>query len=131
LVPKFGTSEIHLFYFEILGMLQFNDDHYEPQVYKIYFTYICKLSCDECWNMTSKLLRYYNNYLCSTLNVQKGKRVKMDDIYIYHAHTLFLLLACLQNKHHRGRLYFQERKDDLDMNTSDTTKYSTLKIFIR
>jgi hypothetical protein len=99
----------------------FNDEHYNLQDN----TFICKLSCDERWNMTSKLLRYYNNYLCWTLNLQKGKGVKMDDIYIYHVHTLFLLLACLQNKHRRGRLYFQEREDDMDMNTSDTTKYNT------
>jgi hypothetical protein len=45
----------------------------------------------------------------------------MDDIYIYHVHTMSILLACLQNKHRRGRLYFEEREDDVNMNTSDTT----------
>ena len=47
----------------------------------------------------------------------------MDDIYIYHAYTLSLLLACLQNKHRRGRLYFQEREDDVDMVISDSPNY--------
>lgn len=110
----------------ILGW--FNDEHFTLRGNKICFTHICKLSCDACWNMTTKILRYYNNSLCSTLNLQKGIGVKMDDIYIYHVHTLSLLLACLQNKHRRGRLYFQERKDDVDMNTSDTT---TTKCIIR
>ena len=89
------------------------------------FTYICKLSCDACGNDSNDLLSYYNNYVCSTLNVQQGRRIKMDDVYIYHVHTLSLLLACLQNKHRRGRLYFQEREDDVDMSTADTTKYTT------
>lgn len=60
----------------------------------------------------------------STFNLHKIIRVKMDDIYIYiyHAYTLSLLLACLQNKHRRGRLYFQEREDDVDINISDKTE---------
>ena len=53
--------------------------------------------------------------------VQQLREVKMDDIYIYHAYTLFLFLAMFQKKHRRGRLHFQEREDDMDMTTSDTT----------
>ena len=86
------------------------------------FTYICKLSCDACWNDSNDLLSYYNNYFCSTLNFQHGTGIKMDDIYIYNAYTLSLLLACLQSKHRRGRLNFQEREDDVDMNSPDITK---------
>ena len=46
----------------------------------------------------------------------------MDDIYIYHAYTLSLLLTMFQKKHRRGRLHFQEREDDMDIATPDTTK---------
>jgi hypothetical protein len=69
--------------------------------------------------MTNDLLSYYNTCLCQILNVQHGRSVKADDIYIYHVYTLPLLLACLQNKHHRGQLSFQGREDDEDMNTLD------------
>jgi hypothetical protein len=75
--------------------------------------------------MSSKLLRYYNNFLSSTSTFQQGRGVKIDDIYIYHVHTLSLLSACLQNKHRRGRLHFKERGDDVDMNTSDTAECSS------
>ena len=47
----------------------------------------------------------------------------MDDVYIYHVHTLSLLSTCLQNKHRRGRLFFQEREDDEDIITSDLKPY--------
>jgi hypothetical protein len=33
------------------------------------------------------------------------------------------LLACLQNKHRRGRLFFEEREDDEDIITSDLKPY--------
>jgi hypothetical protein len=46
-------------------------------------------------------------------------------------HTLFLLLACSQNKHRRGRFYFQEREDDMDMNTSDTTKSAVCRLIFQ
>jgi hypothetical protein len=92
----------------------FNDEHY-----------ICKQSFNGCSDMTGNFLRYYDIYLYSTLITRQGSGVKLDDAYIYHVHTLSLLLACLQNKHRRGRLYFQEREDDVDMNTSETTEYNT------
>jgi hypothetical protein len=83
------------------------------------FTYVCKLSRDTCLLLTNDLLSYYNTCLCQILNVQPRRSVKVSDIHIYHAYNLSLLLACLQNKHRRGRLSFQGREDDEDMNTSD------------
>ena len=103
-----------------------NDEHFHVlDDINMCLTYICKLSCDACGNDSNDLLSYYNNYVCSTLNVQQGRRIKMDDVYIYHVHTLSLLLACLQNKHRRGRLYFQEREDDVDMVISDSTNITS------
>jgi hypothetical protein len=84
-----------------------NDEHFSLRDHSnMCFIYICKMSCDACWNLTNNLRSYYGYFLCSKLNVQQGRGIKMDDIYIYHAHTLFLLLACLQNKHRRGWLHF-------------------------
>jgi hypothetical protein len=72
---------------------------------------------------TNDFLSYFNTAICTRLNGRHDRAVKMDDIYIYHAYTLSLLLACLQNKHRRGRLFFQEREDDEDMITSDLKAY--------
>jgi hypothetical protein len=77
----------------------FNEEYYNLHGVNMSFTYIYKLSCDTCLPMTNDLLSYYNTCLCQILNVQHGRSVKADDIYIYHAYTLSLLLACLQNKH--------------------------------
>jgi hypothetical protein len=96
----------------------FNDKHCEINYINDCFTYICKLSCDiSYWNLCNTLLIHYKQYLCKSINVKNVKGVKMDDIYIYHVHTLSLVLACLQNKHRRGWLSFKEREDDEDMPT--------------
>ena len=54
--------------------------------------------------------------------MQKSGEVKMDDIYIYNMYTVSIFLPKFQIKQRRGRLYFQEREDDEDMTTLDTTK---------
>jgi hypothetical protein len=102
----------------------FNDEHFSlHENINMCFTYTCKLGCNTCsWKSIHYLMSYCLSYLCSTLNVQYERFVKTDDIYIYHAHMLSLLLACLQNKLRRGRISFKEREDDVDMATSDTTK---------
>jgi hypothetical protein len=64
---------------------------------------------------------YHELFSYETLNVKHVRGVKMNDIYIYPMHILSLLFACLHNKHRRGRLYFQEREDDMDMTILDTT----------
>ena len=46
----------------------------------------------------------------------------MNDIYIYNMYTLSIFLPTFQIKQRRGRIYFQEREDDEDMTTLDTTK---------
>lgn len=67
------------------------------------------------------LIRYFNYRCIATLIVQQGRETKTDDIYIYHAYTLSLLLAYFQIKQRRGRLCFQEGEDDEDMDPPDTT----------
>ena len=77
-------------------------------------------SCD---NILALDFMNYEGYSCIHVSyVQKPREVKMDDIYIYNMYTLSLLLATFQIKQHRGRLYFQEGEDDVDMTTLDTTK---------
>ena len=46
----------------------------------------------------------------------------MDDLYIYHAYTLSILLSLFQKKQRLGRLNFQEREDDMDMTASDAAE---------
>jgi hypothetical protein len=113
--------------FDLPPLGWFNDGHFTlHENINMCFTYICKLSCNiASWKCSHYLMSYYLDYLCSTLHVQYERCVQTDDIYIYHAHTLSLLLACLQNKQRRGRLSFKEREDDVDMTISDTTKITT------
>ena len=102
----------------------FNDEHCNIILMNKSFTYICKLSCVTCcWHMINHLRKHYQLYCCVTVIVNNGRGIKTYDKYIYHAYTLSLLLACLQNKHRRGRLFFQEREDDEDIITSDLKPY--------
>jgi hypothetical protein len=118
------------FFSPMLGW--FNDKHCEINYINDCFTYICKLSCDiSYWNLCNTLLIHYKQYLCKSINVKNVKGVKMDDIYIYHVHTLSLVLACLQNKHRRGWLSFKEREDDEDMPTSDTPILVTRRLIFQ
>jgi hypothetical protein len=81
------------FYISMLGW--FNDKRYNIYDPNMCFTYICKLGFNSySWNIVNYMLSYYAQYLCKPLNVKHMGRVKMDDIYIYHVHTLSLLLAC-------------------------------------
>jgi hypothetical protein len=92
------------------------------------FTYTYKQSCATCfWTIGSYLMSYYVHILCSPTNVQSGRGVKKDNIYIYHVHTLSLFSVCLQNKHRRGCIYFQKKEDDMDINTPDRTICSICK----
>lgn len=88
------------------------------------FAYKCKQYCQSsCWNVIHH--DCFTNYLirlCYKRSIVQERRcIKMDDIYIYHAHTLSILSVSLQHKRRRGRLSFQEREDDMDMITMDTT----------
>jgi hypothetical protein len=115
------------FILPILGW--FNDEHYKFQDHIMGFTDICTLSCHiPYWNL-SNILIHYEEYLRKTLNAQSERSNKTDDIYIYHAYTLSLLLACLYNKQRRGRLIFKEREDDVDIAISDTTINTTRGYF--
>jgi hypothetical protein len=117
------ASKFETLHFGLPTLGWFNDEHYNLKGVNMCFTYICKLSCDKCLMGTNELLCYYNTSICTEFNGKHDRAVKTDDIYIYHAYTLSLLLACLQNKHRRGRLFFQEREDDEDMITSDLKAY--------
>ena len=89
---------------------------------------MCKLSCNIYMpstydNILTLDFMTYESYSCIHMSyVQKSRKIKMDYIYIYNMYTLSLLLATFQNKHHQGRLCFQEGEDDEDMTTLDTTK---------
>jgi hypothetical protein len=123
LIQHCVASKFETLQFGLPTLGWFNDEHYNLKEVNMCFTYICKLSCDTCVMGTNDFLSYYNTGICTTLNGKHERAVKTDDIYIYHAYTLSLLLACLQNKHRRGRLFFQEREDDEDMITSDLKAY--------
>ena len=107
----------------------FNDEHFTLyDNINMSFAYTCKLSCNSfmwfisCDNSTAlHFTRHDNHYRINVTYVQQLREIKMDDIYIYHLYTLSLSsLTMFQKKHRRGRLHFQERKDDMDMMTSDT-----------
>ena len=98
---------------------------------------MCKLSCNNfmwfvyCDNFLASYLTRHATYPRIYVSYVKQLRdIKMDDIYIYHAYTLSLLLSLFQKKQRRGRLIFQEREDDENMTRPDTTNiittYSTL-----
>lgn len=107
----------------------FNDEHYKLDDINMYLTYMCKLSCNtSCWyiscdNSLNFHLMTYANYSCiKTLIVQQWRDIKTDDLYIYHVYTLSLCFVNFQIIQSRGRLCFQEREDDVDMASTDTTK---------
>ena len=105
LIQHCVASKFETLHFGFPTLKWFNDEHYNLKGVNMCFTYICKLSCDKCLMGTNELLRYYNTGICTKLNGKHERSVKTDDIYIYHAYTLSLLLACLQNKHCRGLLF--------------------------
>ena len=77
-------------------------------------------SCD---NILALYFMNYESYSSIHVSyVRKLTEVKMDDIYVYNMYTLSIFLPKFQIKQRRGRLYFQEREDDEDMTTLDTTK---------
>ena len=107
----------------------FNDEHCQSFVTIKSFTYMCKLSCNifmpstSCDNILALYFMNYESYSSIHVSyVRKLREVKMDDIYIYNMYTLSIFLPTFQIKQRRGRLYFQEREDDEDMTTLDTTK---------
>jgi len=118
-IPYNVASNFDTLNFGLPTLGWFNDEHYNLQRVNMSFTCFYKLNCDACLAVTNDILSHSSIYVCKALDVQHGRAIKTDDIYIYHAYTLSLLLACLQNKHRRGRLFFQEREDDEDMDTLD------------
>ncbi|PNT76050.1 hypothetical protein BRADI_1g43423v3 [Brachypodium distachyon] len=117
-VTNLGTIN---YYSPVLGW--YNGEQCKPNT-RHCFTYICKKTfCQfSCWNVIHDdcLTNYLMRFCYKTLIVQERRCIKMDDIYIYHAHTLSILSVSFQHKRRRGRLSFQEREDDMDM-TMDTT----------
>lgn len=114
----------------ILGW--FNDKRCKSDYKNKSFTNSCKLSCNNfmwfvsCDNSLALYFATPDNYPRMNVSyVQQLREVKMDDIYIYHVYALSIWLTMFQKKHRRGRLHFQERDDDMDTATSDTTKFIT------
>ena len=104
----------------------FNDEFCMLDYMNKSFAYICKLSCNSfmwficCDNyLTSYFTRHDNDHRINMSYVQQLRDVRTDDIYIYHVYTLSLLLTMFQTKRRRGRLYFQERGNDMDMISLD------------
>ena len=128
--PEFKHASDNLFtYLNVHWQIceQYNDGYpFES------FTYTCKTRCNnDCLRLYAMLnfiianplriylVRYYTYCCITTLIVQQWRGIKTDDIYIYHAYTLSLLLAYFQFMQSRGRLCFQEREDDEDMTPPD------------
>ena len=125
-----SSSDTLNFYSPSLGW--FNDDFCMLDYMNKSFAYICKLSCNSfmwficCDNyLTSYFTRHDNEHRVNMSYVQQLREVKTDDIYIYHVYTLSLLLTMFQKKRRRGRLYFQERGNDMDMISVDMTNTIT------
>ena len=107
------------FYSPPLGW--FNDELCTFDYMNKCFTSICKLCCNDliwflsCDNSSPSYFTRHANYKSITLSyVEQIRQIKTDDIYIYHVYALSLLLVMFQKKHRRGRLYSQEREDDID-----------------
>jgi hypothetical protein len=98
----------------------YNDEHCSLQDTFLCITYMRKLSCDHCFRNMNNDCMNMSFVLVKHKKCHIKERLKWIGIYIYHAHTFVVLLVCLQNKHRRGWLYFQERQDDVGMNISDT-----------
>ena len=101
---KFDGSKV---YSSKLGW--FNDEHCQSFEVNKSFTYMCKLSCNifmpstSCDNFLPLDFMNYGSYSCIHVSyMQKSRKVKMDDIYIYNMYTLSLLLATFQIKQCRG-----------------------------
>jgi len=100
---KFETMNV---YSSMLGW--FNDEHCQPFDINTSFTYMCKMSCNIFMPFTSRddiLALYVMTFEeCSCINVSrvnKRRKIKMDDLYIYNVYTLSLLLATFQIKQRR------------------------------
>ena len=118
--------------FELPILGWFNDEYNTLEDAILCFTYICKLSCNtfmwfvSCDNSLALYFTRHANYPRQNVAyAQLLRGVKTDDIYIYHVYTLSLLLTMFQEKRRRGRLYFQERGNDMDMSSLDTTNTIT------
>ena len=97
---KFDSSKI---YSPMLGW--FNDEHCQSFDINKSFTYMYNLSCNifipssSFDNFLAFEFMNYESYSCLHVSyVQKSRKIKMDDIYIYNIYTLSLLLATFQIK---------------------------------
>lgn len=123
------TCNLDMVQFSLPSLGWFNDKYCKSDYMHKNFTYICKLSCnnfmwfDSCDDSLASYFTMHGNHLQINMSyVQQLREIKMDDIYIYHAYTLSLLLSLFQKKQRRGRLNFQKREDDKDIISRDTTK---------
>ena len=101
IVPMFNHFDMTYNLGDGSSMLgRFNDKHYQSFDMNKSFTYMCKLSCNifmsstSCDNILALYFMIYECYSCIHVSyVQKSRKVKMDDIYIYNI-TCTLCLFC-------------------------------------